>query len=361
MSITKKVSKTALTLTFALCSFSAFAEDMPQVKVEGYVDTYYAFDNDMTMQKDKDGKVTTLPAIDRGVTNAIGFRKNELNINTAQLTASVDASMYRGRVAVAYGTIPRQSWASYYFPLQEANAGIKLMDNLWLDSGVFLTHVGGESLLPKNNWISSLALTTMYEPFYQTGVKLSYKPVNEVEAQLHVLNGFGLFDDNNADKTLGWLFSYAPNAMFNVSWNGTLGNEQPAGSPSAIRFYNDINFGFDPTDKLGFRGELDFATEAGKANPYLSGLLKARYAFTPQVSLTARGEYINDPSKIVSVGLSGFGATLGAEYKPTDNSYVRLEGRQFMLSGADSMIFTGADGKATGNRLEGMLSIGTWF
>ena len=61
---------------------------------------------------------------------------------------------------------------------QNQIAGIKLMDNLWLDSGVFLTHVGGEALLPKNNWISSLALTTMYEPFYQTGVKLAYKPVN---------------------------------------------------------------------------------------------------------------------------------------------------------------------------------------
>jgi hypothetical protein len=32
-----------------------------------------------------------------------------------------------------------------------------------------------------------------------------------------------------------------------------------------------------------------------------------------------------------------------------------------MLSGADSMIFTGADKKATGSRLEGMLSVGTWF
>lgn len=361
MSITKKVSKTALTLTFALCSFSAFAEDMPQVKVEGYVDTYYALDNDMTMQKDKDGKETTLPVVDRGVTNAIGFRKNEVNINTAQLTASVDSSWYRARTTLAYGNIPKQSWPMDYFPLQEANAGIKLMDNLWLDSGVFLTHVGGESLLPKNNWLSSLALTTMYEPFYQTGAKLSYKPVNEVEACLHLLNGFGLMNDNNADKTVGWLFAYAPNSNFYVGLNGTFGNEQPAGSPAAVRFYNDLNASFQVTDSFGLKAAIDFATEAGKANPYLSGLLTAKYAFTPKFSLTARGEYINDPSKIVSVGLSGFGGTLGAEYKPTDNSYIRLEGRQLMLSGADSMIFTGSDKKATGNRLEGMLSVGTWF
>ena len=56
MSITKKTLQIAIALSSVLYSFSAFAEEAPKVKVEGYIDSYYAFDTDMSMLLDKDKK-----------------------------------------------------------------------------------------------------------------------------------------------------------------------------------------------------------------------------------------------------------------------------------------------------------------
>lgn len=366
----KKVTKSLLALVFSLCSFSAFAEEtVPQVKIEGYIDTYYSMNNDMTLKKKDQEKsasgeseVGNDEAVESSL-NTIGFRKNEFNINTAQFSLSANADWYRAKTTFAYGLIPRQSWSpAGYLPVQEANAGIKIVDNLWLDAGLFLTHVGGEALLPKNNWLSSLALVTMYEPFFQSGVKLSYKPIEQLEACVHVLNGYGIFDDNNADKTLGYLLSYSPASSFNITLDGTVGNELPVGTPAALRVYNNVNATFQPIDSLGFKGQVDFATQAGSANPYLGALLAARYSFTPNLSFSLRGEYINDPAKMLTAGLMGYGGTAGLEFKPTSNSYVRLEGRQLMLGTDDAnKMFTDASKVKTGNRLEGMLSMGLSF
>lgn len=315
--------------------------------------------NDMTTYEKAEEKVSKEV---ESPLNTIGFRKNEFNINTAQFSLSVNADWYRAKTTFAYGIIPRQSWSASYLPVQEANAGVKIVDGLWLDAGLFLTHVGGESLLPKYNWLSSLTLATMYEPFFQSGVKLSYKPMDQLEAQLHVLNGYGIFDDNNADKTVGYLLSYTPHPSFNATIDGTIGNEQPAGTPAALRIYNNLNATFQPNDSLAFKGQVDFATQAGSASPYLSGLLAAKYSFTPKLSLSLRGEYINDSAKMLTAGLMGYGATAGLEFKPTDNSYIRLEGRQLMLGTDDAnKMFTDASKAKTGNRLEGLLSFGVSF
>jgi len=61
-----------------------------------------------------------------------------------------------------------------------------------------------------------------------------------------------------------------------------------------------------------------------------------------------RGEFFNDPSGMLSgvfidrnydlTGLKIMGVTLGVEYKPTENSYVRLEGRS-LIADKDQRIF----------------------
>jgi hypothetical protein len=81
---------------------------------------------------------------------------------------------------------------------------------------------------------------------------------------------------------------------------------------------------------------------------------------TGKFAIYAREEFFNDPQAYMSTRVYGrsngylqtgyklTGTTAGVEYKPTENSYVRLEGRRMQMDGAQK-IFTW-DGKSTNTR-----------
>jgi len=58
-------------------------------------------------------------------------------------------------------------------------------------------------------------------------------------------------------------------------------------------------------------------------------------------------------------GLKIWGATLGAEYKPTENSYLRLEGRQ--LTADDNQEIFHWDKENTNTRMEILFHMGVSF
>src|SRR3569833_2902670 len=80
----------------------------------------------------------------------------------------------------------------------------------------------------------------------------------------------------------------------------------------------------------------DIATSSKYAN-YISALLTPKYLFTSRFAAYFRGEIFSDPDGVMTgtvmdktgkvTGLKLWGVTAGIEYKPTDESYVRLEGR----------------------------------
>lgn len=103
-----------------------------------------------------------------------------------------------------------------------------------------------------------------------------------------------------------------------------------------------------------------------------AGLLTFRYQFTPKYSVTARGEFSEDENGFINglyqtgfvgfslspvyEGISLYGITLGGEYKPNDNSYVRLDGR-YLATGNNQDIFI-ENGSVTNERLEVMITTG---
>ncbi len=361
----KQVLKAGLVMAATLgMSAPAMAQANP-INFDFYIDTYYAIDTDTTMDIGTDGNQDLVPKKDRGL-NAIGYRNNEFNLNTAQMTVSTEQEMYRGRFTMQYGTIPISSWSGGYLNIQEANLGFRPAadlggegNNIWIDGGIFLTHIGNELLLPRENWLSTLALVTMFEPFYQSGVKVGYNWGEMFSGELHVLNSYGTIEDNNADKSLGWLLSYNPMDNLGLSWAGLVGNEQDAGATAQLRLYNNVNLNYQILDQFGVRGQIDVANEAG--NLYYGAQLSARYDIFDQFGVTVRGETIQDPQGILTDNLQGYGITLGLEYKPTEKSFVRLEGRQLIMDANNNQIFMDAQGNTSSNRSELLINTGIWF
>ncbi len=190
------------------------SQDFTKFKLSGYVDTYYAWDDD------KNGNSI------RQFSSTVPYRE-EFRLNIAQVSLKYNDTKVHGVLTLHYGDIPSVNWPTNQQFVQEAYAGFSPAENLWVDAGYFLTHIGAEGLLPNGNLFNTLALATYYEPFYQSGVKVSYEFSPKVYGSLHLLNGYNVFADNNKNKSFGLTLGVKPAKNLEIIYNNLIGNEFP--------------------------------------------------------------------------------------------------------------------------------------
>jgi hypothetical protein len=344
----KKIFLLALILTISLqtkAQVKDFSEYMKNFSFSTYMDVYYAYDTD----KDKSPRQFAL----------LSPYRDEFRLNIAQVSLKYNSEIVRGIMTLHYGDIPDINWApvtkSRY--IQEANIGFSPAKGLWIDAGYFITHIGAESLLPINSLLSSCAMGTYAEPIFQSGLRLSYDFSDKFYAQLHILNGYNVFEDNNKNKSFGVQFGYTPQENLKFVYNNIVGNEMPTAlNNPKTRFYNQVMMTYSPSKKVDFLLSLGYGVqEKSKLKDttatasLFSGLATIKYKIIPKVSLCLRGEFYNDPDGILSgtylnsdstvTGLKTFGVTVGIEYKPVEQMYIRLESRMLNTMNEVQKIF----------------------
>jgi hypothetical protein len=336
-----------------------------ELTIGAYVDVYGAWDNDKSPQPRQ--------------FSAIAPYRDEFRLNMLMAYIKYDGGRVRGNAVLQFGDVPKLNWPQapneYLQYIQEANIGVSPGKNTWIDAGYFLTHIGGEGILPKYNFFTSLSLCTYYEPFYQSGIKVSYTG-KKFYGALMVLNGFNVFADNNKNKSFGMQLGYKPNDKLDITYNNIIGNEMPTGVEGRTRIYNNLVVKIYPGKKTDIIlcGDFCMQEKSKISDPtasasMFSGYLSVKYRLAKRVSASVRGEMFQDKDAILSAlynelnenisGLKASGFTLGVEYNPTDNSYFRVESR-YMITDTNQKIFY--DGtKTQNNRVEAILSGGIDF
>jgi len=358
--MTNFMKKFYTVLIFVFLPHFICGQDLTKFTLSGYVDTYYAWDDD------KSGNPI------RQFSSTVPYRE-EFRLNIAQVSIKYNDTKVHGVLTLHYGDIPSVNWPASQQFVQEAYAGFSPAKNLWVDAGYFLTHIGAEGLLPKGNFFNTLALATYYEPFYQSGVKVSYEFSPKVYGSLHLLNGYNVFADNNKNKSFGLTLGVKPAKNLEIIYNNLVGNEISSGSEGKTRMYNNLVFKFSPSSKLDFLLGADLAfqersslTDSNASATMLSGLAGIKYKLSKKISASIRGEIFNDKYGFLSgtftdaagnqSGLKAFGVTLGIEVRPVDNAYFRIESR-YLSADKDQKIFN----EEKNSRIEANTSIGIEF
>lgn len=339
-----------------------FAGWPEELTLSGYADVYYAYDND---------KSTSLRQF-----SVIAPYRDEFRINLAMLALRYNSKMVRSNVVVQFGDVPRYNWPQspneYLQYIQEANIGVSPAKNSWIDAGYFLTHIGGEGIIPKYNFFTSISLCTFYEPIYQSGIKYSYSG-KKFYTSLMLLNGYNVLADNNKNKSFGIQLGYKPSDKADITFNNITGNEMPTGIAARTRIYNNLVVKLYPSKKLDVilcgdycMQEKSKINDADASGSMFSAFASMKYRASKNVSLMLRGEIFQDKDAIMSPGflmsdstfsgLKAFGVTGGIEYNPVSNSYFRIEGR-YLAADKDQKLFY--EGENT--RFEVILSGGVEF
>lgn len=356
--LNNKIWVAAILLLVAVNSSAQFKDSTSEFKFSGYADVYYARYTDSVGA----GNYEKFPVISP--------KNNEFGLNIIQLTAQYTSTKLRAIATLHYGDIPASAWSPVFNMIQEANIGVKLGKKVWLDAGLFKTHIGTEALLPKDNIASSLSIITVYEPWFQSGVKLSYLPNDKFLFCLHILNGYNTFVENNSRKSVGVSFVYTMNDKFNFGYYNLIGDEMPDSvKTSHVRFLNNFVFNYQVTPKLKAVAGFDYIGQQNsglvdntKYASVYSAIITLKYQATHMFGVYGRYEMFNDKEGFLSGPANCYqlyGATIGLEVKPMDNSYIRLEGRDLMMDNSEKIFRT--DGKYTNSRYEVMINAGVWF
>jgi hypothetical protein len=360
----KQILTTSVLLALNVIQVDAQEEQVEKdhtINFSAYTNAYYSYFTNEMEANDLQPYTTVSP------------RSKRFGLNVGQVGISYNSERVRGNITLHWGDIAEATWSPEFTNVQEANIGVRLTKNWWLDTGFFTTHIGTESFLPKNNLLSSTAVATYNEPFYQSGARLSYEGSNKFYVELWAVNGYNYFLDANDAKSFGVLLSYKFNENTSLTYTNLLGRESLDDAPaSQFRTYHNLymntSFGANVIFILGG----DFGTQSNSKTPDYSetaimynALATLRYQFSDQWSVTGRGEIFRDESGFVSgilparnneiKGLHLWGLTLGSEYRPADNAYVRAEAR-FLEVDENTLLFS--SDYSENKRWEVMLTMG---
>ncbi|MFD2286099.1 outer membrane beta-barrel protein [Pedobacter petrophilus] len=320
--------------TILTATLSAFAQDQPKVKFSGYLETYYGYDFNKPSDHNRPGFIYS------------HNRTNEVNLNLGFVKAAYESGSIRANLAVMAGTYANANLSAEPGVLKnifEANAGVKLSksENLWIDAGIFSSHIGFESAISKDCWVLTRNISSENTPYYESGAKITYVTKDgKLTATLLYLNGWQKITriDGNNKPAGGMQLTWKPTDKITVNYSNYLGTEG-VDSVRVNRFYHNIYGVFQVTEKFGLTMGFDYGTQqkvkgSSDKNEVLSPVAIAQYKFAPKWAVAGRFEYYEDKNGIfISSGTpNGFktkGYSLNVDYAPIPNAVIRLEGKTY--------------------------------
>lgn len=300
----------------------------------GYAEVYYQYD----FNKPVDG-------------NRPGFiyshnRHNEFNLNLGYIKASYTAEKVRANLAIAAGTYINANYAAEPGVLKnvfEANAGIKLSKrkNIWLDAGIFPSHIGFESAISKVGWTLTRSILAENCPYFEAGAKITYTSYNgKWFLSGMALNGWQRITRISGNSLMSWgtQIQYKPSNKVLLNYSTFTGTDKPDSNRLSRLFHNVYGI-FNVTDKLGVTLGFDIGTEekapnSNQKNTWYAPVAILKYSFDNKWAIAGRVEYYNDKNGVIisTTTPNGFqtaGYSLNIDYVPVKNTLVRLEGRTF--------------------------------
>ena len=332
----------------------SFAQsDSAAVQFSGYLETYYQYDSRKPGNHQRPDFVYS------------HNRHNEFTLNLGYLRADYKQDNVRASLALMVGTYANANLAAEPGVLKniyEANAGVRLSrkKNLWLDAGIFSSHIGFESAVGANCWNLTRSIMADNSPYFESGAKLTYTSDNgKWLVSGLILNGWQRIQRVTGNNTpaFGHQLTYTPNERVTLNSSSFVGSDAPD-SARRMRYFHNFYGQFALTEKWGVLVGFDIGAQQAEPNGnrysvWYSPIVQLRYALTDKARLAARAEYYDDrDGVIIAAGVPGgfrvSGFSVNFDYALSSHALWRIEAKS--LGGRDS-IFENNDGTYTKNNL----------
>ncbi|MFL9845115.1 porin [Flavobacterium rhizosphaerae] len=363
-------TKQKITAFLSVIGLTAFAQEdslkiipvqiNPNLTISGYVETYYAYDFN-------EPENNTRPSFFYSHN-----RHNEVTLNLGFIKAGYNNGSVRANLALMAGTYANTNLAAEEGVLKnvyEANAGVRLSKkaNLWVDAGIFASHIGFESAVGKDCWTLTRSMLADNSPYYESGAKISYtSPSGKWFVSGLILNGWQRIQRPDGNKTIafGHQLTYRPNNKVTLNSSSFVGNDKPD-IEKRMRYFHNLYGQFQLTDKFGLIAGFDIGAEqkykdSESYNAWYSPVVIAQYRLTNKMAIAFRGEYYSDENGVIistdtENGFKTFGYSANFDYAIYDNVVWRLEVRS--LNSKDDIFLKGSEVVTTNTFITTALAI----
>jgi hypothetical protein len=331
--------KENLILILVFLSTAAFTQNesnweaKPKINFTAFADLYYFYDfNNPQFGKRQDFLFNH-------------NRHNEFNLNLALFKVNVEQANYRANIALQSGTYAQDNYAAEEGMLQnvyEANVGIALnaQQNLWLDVGIFPSHMGFESAISTENYTLSRSLAAESSPYFSAGAMLTYDVSDKWQLRTLLLNGWQRIErvQGNSLPSGGTQIVFSPNDKVSLNWSTFVGTDDPDSS-RRMRYFSNFFTNFKVGERLAVIAGFDYGLQEEYKNAstydfwYCPSLI-AQYSINNQWKSAIRIEYYEDNDNVIvatpsNYGFKTTGASINFDYLPAEHIQCRLEARWF--------------------------------
>ena len=265
----------------------------------GFAEVYYGYDFNKPPDNNRPGFLYS------------HNRHNEFNVNLAFVKAGYSAERSRANIAVAVGTYINANYAAEPGVLKniyEANVGVKIskVKNLWIDAGVFPSHIGFESAHSPGCWALTRSMVAENSPYFESGARLTYTSKNEkITLSALALNGWQRITRVNGNSLVSWgtQVYVRPSDKVTFNYSTFLGTDKPD-SIRLWRIYFNLYAIFQFNDNIGLTGGFDVGTEqvskgSSDKNTWYTPVGILRFTPNHNWAIALRGEYFSDAHGII--------------------------------------------------------------
>ncbi len=308
----------------------------PKLSFSGFLDVYYVYDVNKPVSPYRQPFFYN------------HNRHNEFNLNLGFVKLAVEHPKYRANLALQAGTYVQDNYAAEPDLLKnifEANAGFSISkkNRLWIDAGIFGSHIGFESAITSDNWTLTRSLLAENSPYYLAGAKMTYKPNEKWELAALALNGWQRIQriTGNSLLSFGSQIKYMKSDKWTVNWSTFIGTDDPD-IVRQMRYFSNLYGQFQLNKRWGIIAGFDAGVQqsakySSKYEVWLSPVLIAQVRLKEKWKSALRLEYYQDNKRIIikTKHPSGFqtaGISWNIDYSPAPNFVWRFESRYLQSS-----------------------------
>lgn len=274
-------------------------------------------------------------------------RQGELSANLLLVQADWTDSNARatlGLMAGDYTGFNLSSEPIWARSVYQASAGVKLSSShqLWLDAGIFPSHLGSESPIGSECLTLTRSLSAEGSPYYEAGLNLNLTSCDEkLYVSFLILNGWQVIrrSPGQPRHSLGTQIKYTHKENYTFNYSTFLSWAIP-GNRSHYRSFHDLFVKARPSEQIEWIAGFDIGFEQipNRDRPavWYSPLAILRYKVSDRWYVAARVENFYDEAELIvsnnlKEAVNLVGASVNVDYRINDKFLWRTEWRQIQL------------------------------
>ena len=326
----------------------------PKVNWSGFIDAFYAFDFNQPEENYRQEFFYN------------HNRHNEFNINLALVKLNLSHKKYRANLGLQTGTYAMDNYAledDLLKPINEANIGLSLNNKktLWLDAGIFASHMGFESAISADNLTLTRSLAAENSPYFLSGAKITWNPSEALLISGTLSNGWQHIKRirGNSFPGMGTQVMYTTEEI-TLNWSTFVCSEF-RDPERKLRYFNNFYAILTPVEKVKVIAGIDLGLQesAPKSSTYEMWVVPTiigSFEISNTWRTSIRAEYFGDKTSVIipTNSRNGFrtsGFSINLDYIPDPILMARIEMRY--LKSKDNIYLKNNDKNVfpTGTRL----------